>query len=83
MKTLSVLALVTLFATITAQAAEPATGPVKALQPAQVATADTKTPAKAGPISQQDKMRTCNKQATGKKGQERKTFMKSCLSHKA
>jgi hypothetical protein len=33
-------------------------------------------------ISQQDKMRQCAKQATGKKGTERKTFMKGCLSKK-
>ncbi|HEY6094375.1 MAG TPA: PsiF family protein [Gallionellaceae bacterium] len=29
---------------------------------------------------QQDKMKACNKEATGKKGDERKAFMKSCLS---
>jgi psiF repeat-containing protein len=34
-------------------------------------------------VSQQDKMRLCAKQATGKKGAERKTFMKGCLSKKA
>ncbi len=34
-------------------------------------------------ISQQDKMRLCAKQATGKKGVERKAFMKTCLSKKA
>ena len=34
-------------------------------------------------VSQQDKMRLCSKQATGKKGAERKTFMKGCLSNKA
>jgi hypothetical protein len=33
-------------------------------------------------ISQQDKMRLCAKQATGKKGAERKAFMKTCLSSK-
>ena len=33
-------------------------------------------------ISQQDKMRQCAKQATGKKGAERKAFMKGCLSKK-
>ena len=31
-------------------------------------------------MSQQDRMRMCSKQATGKKGAERKTFMKSCLT---
>lgn len=29
---------------------------------------------------QQQKMTTCNKEATGLKGEERKAFMKSCLS---
>ena len=32
---------------------------------------------------QQGKMATCNKDATGKKGDERKAFMKTCLSAKA
>ena len=31
---------------------------------------------------QQTKMATCNKEATGKKGDERKAFMKECLSSK-
>ena len=31
---------------------------------------------------QQNKMATCNKDATGKKGDERKAFMKECLSSK-
>ena len=31
---------------------------------------------------QQQKMAACNKDATGKKGDERKAFMKSCLSAK-
>jgi len=31
---------------------------------------------------QQNKMATCNKEATGKKGEERKAFMKDCLSKK-
>jgi hypothetical protein len=33
-------------------------------------------------VSQQDKMRLCAKQASGKKGAERKSFMKTCLSAK-
>ena len=45
---------------------------------AQAATAGT-VPVK---VSQQDKMRLCAKQATGKKGVERKAFMKTCLSTK-
>ena len=40
------------------------------------------TGADAVKVSQQDKMRNCNKQAIGKKGAERKTFMKTCLSSK-
>lgn len=32
---------------------------------------------------QQSKMGTCNKEAGGKKGDERKAFMKECLSKKA
>ncbi|ABI87376.1 PsiF repeat protein [Burkholderia ambifaria AMMD] len=32
--------------------------------------------------SQQDKMKACNTQATGKTGDERKAFMKECLSAK-
>jgi len=30
--------------------------------------------------AQHEKMKDCNKQATGKKGAERKSFMKECLS---
>jgi hypothetical protein len=30
---------------------------------------------------QQNKMTACNKEATGKKGEERKAFMKECLSN--
>lgn len=33
--------------------------------------------------SQQTKMAACNKDATGKKGDERKAFMKQCLSAKS
>ena len=32
--------------------------------------------------AQQSKMATCNKDAEGKKGDERKAFMKECLSNK-
>ena len=32
--------------------------------------------------AQQNKMATCNKEAGDKKGDERKTFMKECLSNK-
>jgi hypothetical protein len=44
-----------------------------------VYAADTKTDAK---MSQQDKMKMCNDQAGDKKGDERKAFMKTCLSAK-
>ena len=37
-------------------------------------------PAMAAGNAQQDKMKSCNSQAAGKKGDERKTFMKDCLS---
>jgi hypothetical protein len=46
--------------------------------------ADTKTDAKKTDAtnSQQDKMKACNDQAADKKGDERKAFMKTCLSAK-
>lgn len=62
-----------------AQAASPAT-------PAKAASAATPaTPAvPAAKSAQQNKMKTCNKEAADKKfkGDERKVFMKSCLSNK-
>jgi hypothetical protein len=33
-------------------------------------------------MTQQQKMKACNTDATGKKGDERKAFMKTCLSSK-
>jgi psiF repeat len=52
---------------------------------ARVAAPAATVAAPAAPvaISQQDKMRQCSKDATGKKGAERKDFMKTCLSKKA
>lgn len=49
-----------------------------------VYAADTKTDAKKTDAanSQQDKMKMCNEQAGDKKGDERKAFMKTCLSAK-
>lgn len=38
--------------------------------------------AAAAPSKQQSKMKTCNMEATGKLGDERKMFMKECLSAK-
>ena len=46
------------------------------LPAAQAADAPAKT-------AQQSKMASCNKDATGKKGDERKTFMKECLGAKS
>ena len=78
MKKVIIIALTALFAS--AAGAEPPT-PAK-LAPATPAAAAV-TPQKTAALSQQDKMRNCNKQATGKKGAERKSFMKTCLSNKA
>jgi hypothetical protein len=39
-------------------------------------------PAFAQQTEQQNKMTSCNKEAAGKKGEERKAFMKECLSNK-
>lgn len=88
MKTLSTLLLPLLLVATSALAADPLP-PVKpatnATKPAALpagsdarsASGTVKT-AQAG--SQQNRMKECNKQATGKKGAERKAFMKSCLS---
>jgi len=51
-------------------------------QPSAPAAAPVAAPAAPVVVSQQDKMRQCSKQATGKKGAERKDFMKTCLSKK-
>lgn len=40
------------------------------------------SPAAMAQNSQQNKMSACNKDAAGKKGDERKAFMKDCLSSK-
>ena len=48
---------------------------------AQAADAAASAPAKA-PTVQQSKMKMCNKDAGDKKGDERKAFMKECLSAK-
>ncbi len=92
MKTLFVLLLAGLFATTAAYADDttvpkPKTGKVQA----SAAKGDTtsRTPAdgralvKVAVTSQRNKMKLCNQQATGKKGAERKAFMKTCLSKKA
>ena len=84
MKTLTAVLLATLlgFGATVAHAQDNA-GKAKSAktQPPAVATP---APATVVPVqvSQQDKMRLCSKQATGKKGAERKDFMKTCLSKK-
>ncbi len=56
----------------------------ESLAPKKEPTAKTQAITGAGAIkvSQQDKMRLCAKEAKGKKGPERKAFMKTCLSTK-
>jgi len=80
---LNTLLLATLFGfgASFAHADDAATKP-KASRTATAAPAAT-APAEPVKISQQEKMRLCSKQATGKKGAERKDFMKTCLSKKA
>ena len=53
--------------------------PAAAPAPAAAAAAEA---APAAGNSQQNKMATCNKEATGKKGDERKKFMSECLKAK-
>jgi hypothetical protein len=60
---------------LSSKPAAPAATPAAAPSPAPEA-------APAAGNSQQNKMATCNKEATGKKGDERKAFMKECLSNK-
>jgi hypothetical protein len=83
MKSLYLAALIGLFACQAAYAADAATSP-KARTQSTGKNADTNAVAgqatKPILMSQQDRMRMCSKQATGKKGAERKTFMKSCLT---
>lgn len=43
------------------------------------AKAEASTTAPKAKTAQQERMTTCNKDATGKKGDERKAFMSSCL----
>ena len=76
-----IIALAALATSFAVLAAEPVSAPAKSA-PATPA-ASVAAPQKTAATSQQERMRDCNKQATGKKGAERKTFMKTCLSHKA
>jgi hypothetical protein len=83
MKSLYVAALIGLFACQAVYAADSPTVP-KARPQSTAKNADPNgvagQAAKPIAMSQQDRMRMCSKQATGKKGAERKTFMKSCLT---
>lgn len=48
--------------------------------PAAKASAPAAAASAAAPTKQQNKMATCNAEAGDKKGDERKAFMKECLS---
>jgi hypothetical protein len=81
MKTLSAIAIATLFVLNTAAVrAEDAAVKPNATRATATAPVPAASPVK---VSQQDKMRQCSKDAKGKKGAERKDFMKTCLSKKA
>jgi hypothetical protein len=82
-KTMYALTLAALVAFIVPVASADDTSAAKP-RSAKIQTAAIKVdaPVASGKASQQDKMRTCSKQATGKKGDERKAFMKGCLSKK-
>ena len=69
-KLISLMTLGLALSIVAAHAASPA-----ASAPAGSASAGGKT-------AQQNKMTMCNKEAEGKKGDERKTFMSECLSAK-
>jgi hypothetical protein len=82
MKTLYVLTLATFIGLAAPIAAADDASAAKP-RPAKAQTvADTGAAAPVAKVSQQDKMRLCAKEATGKKGTERKAFMKTCLSKK-
>lgn len=74
--------MVTSMAFATTPAVTPTTSvPASAAKTAVITPASTvQTPAKPKVLTaQQQKMVDCNKQATGKKGDERKAFMSACL----
>jgi hypothetical protein len=81
MKTLYALTLAALVAVVAPVASADDTSAVKP-RAARIQTTALNADTAAPKVSQQEKMRQCAKQATGKKGPERKTFMKSCLSKK-
>ena len=55
-----------------------AMGAAHAADSASAAAGAASKPA-AAPTAQQEKMKACNAQVKGKKGDERKAFMKECL----
>ena len=60
------------------------TAAAQSSKPAAAASATPAAPAASGATAQQSKMKTCNASAKtqGLKGDERKKFMKECLSKK-
>ena len=62
--------------------AEPVAPAQAKMAPASVVSPAAPTVVSPAKTAQQSKMATCNKDATGKKGDERKAFMKECLSAK-
>ena len=82
MKSLYLAVLIGLCACQAAYAADAPAAPKAKTQSTAKNTDASAAAGQAKPIlmSQQDRMRMCSKQATGKKGAERKTFMKSCLT---
>jgi len=82
MKKLLTLALLGMFAIGgSALAADTKTKDTKTAATDTKTAASDKAPSDAQK-AQQDKMKTCNDQAGDKKGDERKAFMKTCLSAK-
>jgi hypothetical protein len=82
MKTLYALTLASLIGVAASTAYADDASNVKPRPKAQAAAATTGTGASVK-ISQQDKMRLCAKHASCKNGDERRSFMKTCLSKKA
>jgi len=78
-KLLSLMAMAACLSLGVAHAQDKA-APAAPAAPAMPAT--PAAPAAKAPTAQQSKMATCNKDAGAKKGDERKAFMKTCLSAK-
>lgn len=62
------------------KAGKPLHGAAKAAFIKKCETDNPPAAAASGKTTQQNKMVTCNKEAKGKKGPERKVFMKECLA---